>query len=175
MLRHVTICMTEVVETKEDGTRKVIVTDSKVITGTVERVTGAGNVIVYPSQHDPDLKKGEEALIVTDKEVVQKVDIGLEIARDHVLSPYPSDFAVIVKSRTRSLERCSVYLDGTQLSTLDSTGHPVSELPLPNDGWLSFHVPQGTPIRPGSSVELRDGDIVVMRQTVESLPGSALI
>jgi len=167
--------MTEVVETEPDGTKKVIVTDAKVIRGTVERVTGAGNVVVYPTIHDPDVKKGEEALIVTDKATVQGATYTLELLQEHVAVPYESDYAVIVRGPSAPMETCRVYVDGTPLSTVDSTGATRTELPLPVDGWLTFRVPDSLRLTRGSWIELRDGDAVVLRETVGSLPSAAVL
>jgi hypothetical protein len=167
--------MTEVVETDSDGTKKVIVTDAKVIRGTVERVTGAGNVVVYPALHDADVKKGEEALIVTDKTMAQKTVYTLEFLKEHVTSPYNSEYAIIVRGQTTTLERCRVYFEGTPLSAVDTTGVPRTELPLPLGGWLSFRIPADTKVTRDSWVELRDGEAVVLRETIGALPGAAVL
>jgi hypothetical protein len=167
--------MTEVIEKEDDGTEKVVVTDTKVIRGTVERVTGAGNVIVYPVQHDPDVKTGEEALIVTDKTVVKSADFTLELLKEHISSPYASDFAIVVRARDKSMQRCRVFLDGLQLQATDSSGAPRYELPLPLRGWLTFRIPDNQKVRRDSLVDLRDGDVTIVRESVGNLPGAAVL
>jgi hypothetical protein len=167
--------MSQVTEKNEDGTERVVVSGSKVITGTVQRVTGAGNVIVYPSEHDPSLKKGEEAIIVTETTPVRTTDFAMELVMGHVMTPYDSDYAIMVRSVDRTLDKCRMYCGGTQLSAVDAAGNSRTELPLTLGSSLTFRIPSSLHIQKQTSVELRDGDTTIILESVASLPGAGLV
>jgi hypothetical protein len=165
--------MTAVTEKDEEGTDRVVASGTKVVTGTVERITGAGKVIVYPSEDDPELKEGEEAIIVTKKQTTPSTEFGLELLREQVSSPYPSNFGILVKALSRSLNHCAVYCGGTQLSVVDATGTTKNEIPLTLGSSLVFRVPADLPLHRDTSVELRDGSVTVLLNSLSSLPGSS--
>src|ERR1022692_1029927 len=92
--------------------------------GRVERVTGAGKLVVEPAGTHPDLKVGDEVMIVTTDRKPQQ-EITLEVLKARVTAPFPSDWTIIVRGR-RALDRCNVHIDATQLRALDSDGVPKS-------------------------------------------------
>src|SRR5438094_9100297 len=104
--------------------------------GIVERVTGAGKLVVEPAGAHADLKVGDEVMIVASTKKPEH-EIALETLKARVTSPFPSNWTIIVRGNKR-LDRCSVYIDAAQLRALDSDGELRSVLPLPSGGVLNF-------------------------------------
>jgi hypothetical protein len=155
---------------QKDG-KTVITSESKIVRGIVERVTGAGHFVVYPDDKMADIvKTGDQVMVLTDMKLY--LDITLEVVRDPVTSPYPnSEFAIDVKGRNRQLQTCSVYVKGEALYTIDGTT-PRFEAQLPLGGTLRFHIPDTLKPLRGSLVEVKEGDIKIY-ETFDVIPGAA--
>ena len=100
----------EVVE--KDGTT-VVTSESKIVKGRVERVTGAGHFVVYPNENESAdvVKTGDQVMVLTDMKLY--LDITLEVVREPIVSPYPiSEFAIVVKGRNRQLQTVHRILQG---------------------------------------------------------------
>ena len=147
--------MMEVVE--KDGTT-VVTSESKIVRGRVERVTGAGHFVVYPNKDETaGVKTGDQVMVLTDMKLY--LDITLEVVREPVVSPYPvSEFALVMRGRNRQLQLCTVYIKGEQLFTIDANGAPKYEVQLPLGGELHFHIPDTLKPLNGSIVEVREGE-----------------
>jgi hypothetical protein len=163
--------MMEVV--KKDGTT-VVTSQSKIVKGRVERVTGAGHFIVYPNENESTevVKTGDQVMVLTDMKLY--LDIKLEVIREPVAAPYPqSEFSIVVTGRNRQLQLCTVYCKGEQLFTIDANGAPKYEVQLPLGGTLHFHIPDK--LRPliGSIVEVREGEITIYER-FDLIPGAAI-
>jgi hypothetical protein len=136
--------------------------------GIVERVTGAGKVVVEPAGENADLKVGDEVMIVTSSTKKPEHEVTLETLKARVTSPFPSNWTIIVRANRR-IDRCSVYTDATQLRALDSDGVSRSELPLPPEGVLNFRIPENVNVSNESIVEVRDGDRSVLWEKFGSI------
>jgi len=157
----------------KDGTT-VVTSESKIIRGKVERVTGAGHFVVYPNdqEHAAVVKTGDQVMVLTDEKLY--LDITMEVVREPVISPYPlSEFALIIRGGNRQLQTCSVYIKGEQLFTIDANGAPKYEVQLPLGGELHFHTPDTLKPLNGSIVEVREGEITIY-ETFDVIPGAAL-
>jgi hypothetical protein len=140
------------------------------IKGRVERVTGAGHFIVYPTESiGASMKTGDLVMVLTDMKLY--LDITLEVIRERITSPYPSDFAIVVKGGNRQLQRCAVYCKGERLSAIDASGAPQSELLLPLGGTLHFHIPNTLKPLRDSIVEVGDGETTI-HERFDSIPGA---
>jgi hypothetical protein len=162
--------MMEVVE--KDGTA-VVTSQSKIVRGRVERVTGAGHFIVYPNENESAdvVKTGNHVMVLTDMKLF--LDITLEVVREPVKTPYPaSEFAIVVKGRNRQLQMCTVYCKGERLFTIDASGAPKYEVQLPLGGTLRFYIPETLKPLKGSIVEVREGEITIY-ETFDLIPGAA--
>jgi hypothetical protein len=159
----------EVVE--KDGTT-VVTSESKIVKGRVERVTGAGHFVVYPNEKESaDVKTGDQVMVLTDMKLY--LDITMEVIREPVTSPYPgSEFAIVLKGRNRQLQTCMVYCKGEQLFTIDANGAPKYEVQLPLGGVLHFHIPDSLKPLKGSIIEVREGEITI-HETFDVIPGAA--
>jgi hypothetical protein len=143
---------------------------SSTIKGRVERVTGAGHFIVYPTEKiGTSMKTGDMVMVLTDMKLY--LDIALEVIRERVTLPYPSDFAIVVKGGNRQLQWCAVYCKGEKLSAIDASGAPKSELLLPLGGTLRFHIPDTLKPLRDSIVEVRDGETAI-HERFDSIPGA---
>jgi hypothetical protein len=156
---------------QNDGTT-VITSESKIVKGRVERVTGAGHFVVYPNKEEgAEVKTGDQVMVLTDMKLY--LDITLEVVREPVVSPYPlSEFALVVKGRNRQLQLCTVYCKGERLFTIDSNGAPKYEVQLPLGGELRFHIPDTLKPLKGSIVEVREGEITIY-ETFDVILGAA--
>jgi len=159
----------EVVE--KDGTT-VVTSESKIVKGRVERVTGAGHFVVYPNEKESaDVKTGDQVMVLTDMKLY--LDITMEVIREPVTLPYPtSEFALVVTGRNRQLQLCTVYCKGEQLFTIDANAAPKYEVQLPLGGTLHFHIPDTLKPLKGSIVEVREGEITIY-ETFDVIPGAA--
>jgi hypothetical protein len=158
---------------QNDGTT-VITSESKIVKGRVERVTGAGHFVVYPNKEEgAEVKTGDQVMVLTDMKLY--LDITLEVVREPVVSPYPvSEFALVVKGRNRQLQLCTVYCKGERLFTIDSNGAPKYEVQLPLGGELHFHIPDTLRPLNGSIVEVREGEITIY-ETFDVIPGAGAV
>jgi hypothetical protein len=156
----------------KDG-KTVLTSESKIVKGRVERVTGAGHFVVYPNKNESAeaVKTGNHVMVLTDMKLF--LDITLEVVREPVSAPYPaSEFAIDVKGRNRQLQTCTVYCKGEQLFTIDANGAPKYEVQLPLGGTLRFHIPDTLRPLKGSIVEVREGEITIY-ETFDLIPGAA--
>jgi hypothetical protein len=157
---------------KKDGTT-VVTSQSKIVKGRVERVTGAGHFVVYPNANESSevVKTGNQVMVLTDMKLF--LDITLEVVREPTASSYPaSEFAIVVKGRNRQLQMCTAYCKGEQLFTIDASGAPKYEVQLPLGGTLTFHIPDTLKPLKGSIVEVREGEIAI-HETFDLIPGAA--
>jgi hypothetical protein len=157
---------------KKDGTT-VVTSQSKIVKGMVERVTGAGHFVVYPNKDESAdvVKTGDHVMVLTDMKLY--LDITLEVVREPVTTPYPtSEFAIDVKGRNRQLQMCTVYCKGEQLYTIDANRAPKYEVQLPLGGTLRFHIPDTLKPLKGSIVEVREGEITIY-ESFDLIPGAA--
>jgi hypothetical protein len=155
-----------------DGTT-VLTSETKIVKGRVERVTGAGHFVVYPNEDESSdvVKTGNHVMVLTDMKLF--LDITLEVVREPMVSPYPtSEFAIDIKGRNRQLQMCTVYCKGEQLYTIDVGGAPKYEVQLPLGGTLRFHIPDTLKPLKGSIVEVREGEITIY-ETFDLIPGAA--
>jgi hypothetical protein len=156
---------------QKDGTT-VVTSESKIVKGRVERVTGAGHFVVYPNEKEvSDVKTGDQVMVLTDMKLY--LDITMSIVREPVIAPYPvSEFALVIQGRNRQLQTCSVYIKGEQLFTIDANAAPKYEVQLPLGGELRFHIPDTLKPLKGSIVEVREGEITIY-ETFDVIPGAA--
>jgi hypothetical protein len=146
-------------EKDKSGKERMTVPESKlgvlVVEGTVERLTGAGKFVVAPVREQSAVEVGNRVMII----LLDKLqpEVYLETFKERVTSPFPSNWAIIVRGN-RYVEKCKVSYDGKQLSALDPAGVARSELPLPRDGVLNFRIPETVNLDNESMVEVRDGD-----------------
>jgi len=157
---------------RKDGTT-VVTSQSKIVKGMVERVTGAGHFVVYPNKNESAdvVKTGDQVMVLTDMKLY--LDITLEVVREPFTTPYPtSEFAIDVKGRNRQLQLCTVYCKGEQLYTIDANGAPKYEVQLPLGGTLRFHIPDTLKPLKGSIVEVREGEITIY-ESFDLIPGAA--
>ncbi|HZW84688.1 MAG TPA: hypothetical protein VFE91_02145 [Nitrososphaerales archaeon] len=146
---------------------------SPTIKGRIERVTGAGHFVVYPNESiGPSMKTGDQVMVLTDMK--QYLDIGLEVVREHMSSPNPSDFALVVKGGNRLLQQCAVYCNGERLAAIDKNGASKTELLLPVGGTLRFHIPDMMRPTRDSIVEVRDGETSI-QERFGAIPGAELV
>ena len=141
-----------------------------VVEGTVMRVTGAGNFILYPDQRTVEVHDGSRVIVLNSS--INPVQVSLEVIRERVTDPYPSDLALIVGARKR-VERCSALCNGRQMSAEDSMGKQRTELPLPVGGYLYFRIPEEVAVDDESTVDVRDGDSVLRRERFGRIIGAA--
>jgi hypothetical protein len=157
---------------QKDGTT-VVTSESKIVKGRVERVTGAGHFVVYPNEKESDVvKTGDQVMVLTDMKLY--LDITLGVVREPVTTPYPtSEFAIVLTGRNRQLQLCTVYCKGEQLYTIDANGAPKYEVQLPLGGELHFHIPDTLKPLKGSIIEVKEGEITIY-ETFDVIPGAAL-
>ncbi|MDA4117985.1 MAG: hypothetical protein OK455_06540 [Thaumarchaeota archaeon] len=155
---------------QKDGT--VVTSESKIVKGRVERVTGAGHFVVYPNEKEStQVKTGDQVMVLTDMKLY--LDITLGVVREPVTGPYPtSEFAIVLTGRNRQLQLCTLYCKGEQLFTIDANGAPKYETQLPLGGELHFHIPDTLKPLKGSIVEVREGEITIY-ETFDVIPGAA--
>ena len=157
-------------ETDASGSERMMVPDSKrgvlVVEGMVERLTGGGKFVVAPVREVVDVEVGNRVMII----VLDKMqpEVFAETFKERVTSPFPSNWAIIVKGNTH-VERCKVSYDGKQLSALDPSGVARYELSLPRDGVLNFRIPETANADNEATVEVKDGDRSILLDKFGSL------
>ena len=128
----------------------------EIVDATVMRVTGAGHLVVYPAEGAEDVRVGNPVRIIVPGKGVRPY-LALEVREEHISSPFSSNWAIVV-SVHESIEACRVSLNNVPLRTIDHMNQPTTELRIPRDGALAFHIPEGMEMNSGSIVEIRDGD-----------------
>jgi hypothetical protein len=162
-----------VMEVVEKDGKTVVTSQSTIVKGRIERVTGAGHFVVYPNKNESAdvVKTGDQVMVLTDMKLY--LDITLQVVREPVTSPFPvSEFAIVLKGRNRQLQTCSMYCKGEQLFTIDANGAPKYEVQLPLGGEIHFHVPDTLKPLKGSIVEVREGEVTI-HETFDVIPGAA--
>jgi hypothetical protein len=143
----------------ESGKERMMVPESKrgvlVIEAKVERLTGGGKFVVAPVREQSDVEVGNQVMVI----VLDKLqpEVYLETLKERVTSPFPSNWAIIVKGN-RYVEKCRVTYGGNQLSALDPAGVARIELPLAREGILNFRIPETVNLDNESMVEVKDGN-----------------
>jgi len=137
-----------------------------VVDGKVERLTGAGKFVVAPVREDAAVEVGDQVMIV----IVDKLQaaVYIQTLKERVTTPFRSNWAIVVRGN-RYIESCSVTYDGKQLSALDSSGVARHRLPLPRDGSLSFRIPEFVDVENESTVEVKDGETILLTVKFGSL------
>jgi hypothetical protein len=128
----------------------------EIVDATVMRITGAGHLVVYPAGGMDDVQVGNPVRVIVPGKGVRPY-LALEVREEHISSPISSNWAIIVSGH-ESMEACRVSLNGVPLRTIDHMNQPTTEMRLPRDGSLSFHIPEGVELNSASIVEVRDGD-----------------
>jgi hypothetical protein len=139
----------------------------EVIDGTVMRVTGAGNFVVYPAKRSNGASVGNPVKIIVSEKMVRPL-VSLEAREERISSPMSSNWAIVVSSR-QSVEKCRVFYNHVQLNTVDHMGDARSELRMPRDGSLSFHIPDSMTLSDAYMVQVRDGDRLLRSETFGSI------
>jgi hypothetical protein len=159
-----------VTETDKSGNERMMVPETKlgvlVVEGTIERLTGAGKFVVSPIREHADVAVGNRVMVV----VLDKLqpEIALQTFKERVISPFPSNWAIIVTGN-RYVAKCNVFYNGIQLDALDPAGLTRSELPLSRDGVLNFRIPETVNIENDEIVEVRDGNRTISREAFGSI------
>src|ERR1700681_2832429 len=96
-------------EPNEDKTEQVI-------DGAVMRITGAGNLIVYPASRSDKVNVGNPVKIIVAEKMIRAV-VSLEAREDPISTPISSTWAIVI-SGPQSIERCQVFYNGVQLKTI---------------------------------------------------------
>jgi hypothetical protein len=128
----------------------------QVVDGTVMRITGAGNLIVYPASRSHDINVGNPVKIVVAEKTI-RATVSLEARQDPISTPISSNWAIII-SGPQSIERCRVFYNRVQLKTVDHIGELRTEVRMPRAGSLFFRIPNSMELNDAYIVEVRDGD-----------------
>ncbi len=136
----------------------------QVVDGTVMRITGAGKFIVYPNGGRNGVRVGNPVRIIVAQSQVVKPIIAVELREEHMTTPISSNWAIIVSGH-QSIERCRVFYNHAQLNTIDHLGEVKSEMRMPRDGSLSFHIPDSMELNDSFLVEVTDGDQLLRSDT----------
>ncbi len=139
----------------------------QVVDGTVMRITGAGKFIVYPNVRRNGVKVGNPVRIIVAEKTVRPL-VSLEAREERMTSPLSSTWAIIVSGHP-SIERCRVFYNHVQLSTIDHLGELKSEMRMPRDGALSFHIPDNMELNDAHMVEVFEGDRLLRSETFGSI------
>jgi hypothetical protein len=162
--------MSVITRVDESGDERMMLQDSKrgvlVVEGMVERLTGGGKFVVAPVREYEEVEVGNRVMII----ILDKLqaEVYLETFKERVTSPFPSNWAIIVKGN-RYVERCNVSYNGTRLSALDPAGVARLELPLPRDGVLNFRIPEAVNLDNESMVNVKDGDRLIQAEKFGSI------
>lgn len=139
----------------------------QVVDGTVMRITGAGKFIVYPNNGRGGVRVGNPVRIIVAEKSVRPI-VSLEAREERITSPMSSTWAVIVSGHD-SIERCRVFYNHVQLSTIDHLGELKSEMRMSRDSSLSFHIPDSMELNDAYLVEVFDGDRLLRSDTFGSI------
>jgi hypothetical protein len=144
----------------------------EIIDATVMRITGAGHLVVYPESEMDDVRVGNPVRIIVPGKGVRPY-LALEVREEHISSPFSSDWAIIVSGH-ESIEACQVSLNNVALRTIDHMNQASTDLRLPRDGALAFHIPHGIVLSSASVVEVRDGDRLLRSEALGEIKGAKL-
>jgi hypothetical protein len=139
----------------------------QVIDGTVMRITGAGNMIVYPANRSDDAHVGNPVKIIVAEKTI-RATVSLEAREDPISTPIPSTWAIII-SGPQSIERCQVFFNQVQLKTVDHMGELRSEVRMPRAGSLYFRIPDSMALNDAYVVQVRDGARLLRSETFGSI------
>lgn len=139
----------------------------QVVEGTVKRITGAGNFVVYPMNSGDDVRVGNAVKITVAQKMVLPM-ITVQAREERISSPISSSWAIVVSGH-QSIERCRVFYNSAQLSTIDHMGEARSELRMPRDSFLSFHIPDSMELNDAYLVQVKDGDRLLSGMTFGSI------
>ncbi len=139
----------------------------QVVDGTVMRITGAGKFVVCPLTGRNGVRVGNPVRIIVAERTVRP-PVSLEAREERPTFPISSTWAIIV-SGYESIERCRVFYNHMQLSAIDHLGELKSEMRLPRDSSLSFHIPDSMEVNDVYLVEVFDGDHLVRSDTFGSI------
>jgi hypothetical protein len=128
----------------------------QVIDGTVMRITGAGNLIVYPASRSHDANIGNPVKIIVAEKTIRAM-VSLEARRDPISTPISSTWAIVI-SGPQSIERCQVFYNHVQLKTIDHMGELRAEVRMTRAGSLFFRIPDSMELNDAYFVEVMDGD-----------------
>jgi hypothetical protein len=148
----------------------------QVIDGTVMRITGAGNLIVYPVSRSHDMNVGNPVKIIVAEKTIRAM-VSLEAKHEPISTPISSTWAIIV-SGPQSIERCQVFYNHVQLETIDHMGKLRTEVRMPRAGSLYFRIPDSMDLDDAYVVEVRDGDRLLRSETlgaIRVIPASSTI
>ena len=160
-------------EKDEEGSDRVIVPSPVIVVeATVMRITGAGNLVVYPDRQVAEAHEGSRVIVLNSSG--NNVKVSLEVIKERVTLPYASNLTLVVGARRR-VEKCNVWFDGRKLLGQDSTGASVEELALPVGGYLYFRVPEEMIAKPDSIVEVRDEAVTLRRERYRNIIGATEI
>jgi hypothetical protein len=139
----------------------------QVVDGTVMRITGAGKYIVYPNTGRNGVRVGNPVRVIVAEKTVRPI-VSLEVREERISSPISSTWAIIVSGH-ESIERCQVFYNHMQLSTIDHLGELKSEMRMPRDSSLSFHIPDSMELNDAYMVEVFDGEHLLRSDTFGSV------
>lgn len=154
----------------EGGNGVVIPEPVIVVEGTVMRITGGGNFVVYPDERMTEAHEGSRVMVLNS--IGNRVPVSLEIVRESVSRPYPSNLTLVVGARKR-IERCNAWCADRELLAEDSVGTPQSELALPTGGYLYFRIPGEMNVTDDTTVEIRNGNLTLRRERLRNIVGGA--
>jgi hypothetical protein len=136
----------------------------QVIDGTVMRITGAGNLIVYPASRSASMHVGNPVKIIVAEKTIRAM-VSLEARQDPISTPISSTWAIII-SGPQSIERCQVFYNRVQLETIDHMGKLRTKVRMPRAGSLYFRIPDSIDFDDACVVEVRDGDRLLRSETL---------
>jgi hypothetical protein len=139
----------------------------QVIDGTVMRITGAGNMIVYPASKSNDARVGNPVKIIVAEKTIRAI-VSLEAREDPISTPISSTWAIVV-SGPQSIERCQVLYNRVQLKTIDHMGELRSEVRMPRAGSLYFRIPDSMALDDAYMVQVRDGGRLLRSEAFGSI------
>jgi hypothetical protein len=149
-----------------DGTEEAYRTE-QVVDGTVMRITGAGKFIVYPNGGREGVRVGNPVRLIVSEMTVRPLVL-LDAREERITSPISSTWAIIV-SGPQSIEKCRVFYNHVQLSTVDHLGVLKSEMRMPRDTSLAFHIPDTMELNDAFLVEVFEGDRLMRSDTFGSI------
>jgi len=99
----------------------------------------------------------------------RKADVQILKSREHIDSPFESDWTIRVRYINRTFEKCMITYDGKVVQTLDNRNVSRDALPLDAGGGWNFRIPKGVEIKNKAWVIAKDGDDVVKKRRWEEL------
>jgi len=139
----------------------------EVVEGTVMRITGAGNLIVYPVSKGSDVRTGNPVRVIVSEKMVRPM-VSIEAREERTTTPLASNWAIVVSTR-QSIERCRVFYNRVELNTIDHMSLVKSEVRMARDSSMSFHIPDSMELNDAYPVQVRDGDRLLRSETFGSI------